>query len=141
MATAGRAEPAYHVIRQWPDSIALASGLSLVPLSQCPARVTITEQQRQEMLEATKPLMQWLNENCHPHCHAVVGQAHIYRKQAAEAERQARKPTLKTTRLPGSVSLKSWMTMIGPRRDPTIETFDEKIKRLGTGQEIAKEEQ
>ena len=36
--------------------------------------VTITEKQRKEMLEAAKPLIKWLNENCHPHCQAVVDQ-------------------------------------------------------------------
>lgn len=34
--------------------------------------MTITKQQQQEMLEAAKPLMKWMNENCHPHCEAVV---------------------------------------------------------------------
>lgn len=24
------------------------------------------------MLEAAKPLIQWMNENCHPHCTAIV---------------------------------------------------------------------
>lgn len=32
----------------------------------------LTEDQRIEMLEAAKPLIKWLNENCHPHCKAVV---------------------------------------------------------------------
>ena len=32
----------------------------------------VTEEQRQSMLEASKPLMQWMNENCHPHCTAHV---------------------------------------------------------------------
>lgn len=31
-----------------------------------------TEDQRKAMLEAAKPLMQWMNENCHPHCSARV---------------------------------------------------------------------
>lgn len=34
----------------------------------------ITEQQNKEMLEAAKPLIKWLNENCHPHCAARVDQ-------------------------------------------------------------------
>ena len=32
----------------------------------------ITEEQRQSMLEAAKPLIAWMNENCHPHCEMVV---------------------------------------------------------------------
>ena len=35
--------------------------------------MTINEAQRQEMLIAAKPLMEWLNNNCHPHCEVVVG--------------------------------------------------------------------
>ena len=38
----------------------------------CP--MTITEKQQEEMLEAAKPLIRWLNENCHPHCTARVDQ-------------------------------------------------------------------
>lgn len=29
------------------------------------------------MLEAAKPLIRWMNENCHPHCEAVVDQMSI----------------------------------------------------------------
>jgi hypothetical protein len=36
--------------------------------------MTITEKQREEMLEAAKPLIKWMNENCHPHCKAIVDQ-------------------------------------------------------------------
>ncbi len=36
--------------------------------------MTITEAQRAEMLAAAKPLIKWLNENCHPHCEATVDQ-------------------------------------------------------------------
>ena len=36
--------------------------------------MTITEQQRKEMLEAAKSLIKWMNENCHPHCTAHVDQ-------------------------------------------------------------------
>ena len=35
-------------------------------------QMIVTEEQRQSMLEASKPLMQWMNENCHPHCTAHV---------------------------------------------------------------------
>jgi len=37
----------------------------------------ITKEQQQEMLEAAKPLMKWMNENCHPHCKMIVGQMHM----------------------------------------------------------------
>ena len=30
--------------------------------------MTITEAQRLSMLEAAKPLMKWMADNCHPHC-------------------------------------------------------------------------
>lgn len=39
--------------------------------------MTITKSQRQEMLEAAKPLMQWLADNCHPHCEAAVDQTSV----------------------------------------------------------------
>lgn len=39
--------------------------------------MTITKEQREGMLEAAKPLMKWLNDNCHPHCKAIVEQANI----------------------------------------------------------------
>ncbi len=34
--------------------------------------MTITKQQQEQMLEAAKPLIKWMNENCHPHCAANV---------------------------------------------------------------------
>lgn len=37
----------------------------------------LTKEQTAEMLEAAKPLMQWLSDNCHPHCSAHVGQVTI----------------------------------------------------------------
>lgn len=36
--------------------------------------MTLTQEQQQQMLEAAKPLIKWLNENCHPHCAAHVDQ-------------------------------------------------------------------
>jgi hypothetical protein len=39
--------------------------------------MSITEKQREEMLEAAKPLMKWLAENFHPHTMAVVHAARI----------------------------------------------------------------
>lgn len=34
--------------------------------------MTITEAQRLSMLEAAKPLMKWMADNCHPHCQIIV---------------------------------------------------------------------
>ena len=34
--------------------------------------MTITKEQLDAMLIAAKPLMQWLRDNCHPHCTASV---------------------------------------------------------------------
>ena len=34
----------------------------------------ITKEQSDSMLEAAKPLIKWLNENCHPHCEIIVDQ-------------------------------------------------------------------
>lgn len=36
--------------------------------------MTITKEQQEQMLEAAKPLIKWLNENCHPHCLALLDQ-------------------------------------------------------------------
>jgi len=32
----------------------------------------LTKEQTTAMLEAAKPLMKWLSDNCHPHCAATV---------------------------------------------------------------------
>lgn len=37
----------------------------------------ISAEQRGAMLEAAKPLIAWMNENCHPHCEARVDQSTI----------------------------------------------------------------
>jgi hypothetical protein len=34
----------------------------------------ISAEQQASMLEAAKPLIKWMNENCHPHCEATVDQ-------------------------------------------------------------------
>lgn len=34
--------------------------------------MTLTEEQRNALLEAAKPLMQWMKDNCHPHCQVQV---------------------------------------------------------------------
>ena len=36
--------------------------------------MTITQEQQQQMLEAAKPLIKWMNDNCNPHCSAQVDQ-------------------------------------------------------------------
>ena len=48
------------------------SKLSIQPKGQ--AAMVISEEQRSSMLEAAKPLIQWMNENCNPHCAARVDQ-------------------------------------------------------------------
>jgi hypothetical protein len=32
----------------------------------------INEEQRKELIHASKPLMEWLRKNCHPHVTAIV---------------------------------------------------------------------
>jgi hypothetical protein len=32
----------------------------------------LTKEQTETILEAAKPLMRWLSDNCHPHCSALV---------------------------------------------------------------------
>ena len=32
----------------------------------------LTEEQLESLREAALPLMQWLSDNCHPHCTAIV---------------------------------------------------------------------
>lgn len=39
--------------------------------------MTLTHDQQQSMLEAAKPLIKWLVENCHPHCTAHVDQTTV----------------------------------------------------------------
>ena len=34
--------------------------------------MTITKEQSEQILEAAKPLIQWINENCHPHTKITV---------------------------------------------------------------------
>lgn len=40
-------------------------------------KMVITPEQRDEMLNAAKPLMKWIAENGHPHCKVLVGPANI----------------------------------------------------------------
>ena len=37
----------------------------------------ISAEQQASMLEAAKPLIAWMNKNCHPHCEARVDQIAI----------------------------------------------------------------
>jgi hypothetical protein len=41
------------------------------------AEVTLTEEQLTELRAAAMPLMQWLNDNCHPHVVAIIDSEHI----------------------------------------------------------------
>lgn len=34
--------------------------------------MTLTQQQQMNMLEAAKPLIEWMNLNCHPYCKTIV---------------------------------------------------------------------
>ena len=35
--------------------------------------MTLTKEQTNEFESAAEPLIEWLNENCHPHVKAIVG--------------------------------------------------------------------
>jgi len=37
-------------------------------------KMTIKKEQQTKMLETAKPIIRWLNENCHPHCEIRVSQ-------------------------------------------------------------------
>ena len=39
--------------------------------------MTLTEEQLTELRAAAMPLMQWLNDNCHPHVVAIIDSEHI----------------------------------------------------------------
>jgi len=34
--------------------------------------MTLTEQQRRDFEAVTRPVIKWLNDNCHPHVSAVI---------------------------------------------------------------------
>jgi len=36
--------------------------------------MVVSKEQFASLLEAAKPLIKWLNDNCHPHCEAIVDQ-------------------------------------------------------------------
>ena len=50
------------------------AGYQIVPQE---TKMAFTNDKRQEMLEAAKPLIKWMNENCHPHCKAIVDQIDV----------------------------------------------------------------
>lgn len=37
----------------------------------------LTKEQAEEMLEAAKPLIKWMSDNCHPHCDAKVASVDV----------------------------------------------------------------
>lgn len=37
----------------------------------------LTQEQNQQMLEASRPLMRWMNENCNPYCVVRVDQSTV----------------------------------------------------------------
>ena len=39
--------------------------------------MTLTPEQFRALLDAAKPLIKWLNDNCHPHCTARVDQVSV----------------------------------------------------------------
>ena len=39
--------------------------------------MTLTEEQLTELRAAALPLMQWINDNCHPHVSAIIDSEHI----------------------------------------------------------------
>jgi hypothetical protein len=40
-------------------------------------KMTLTEKQLTELRTAALPLMQWINDNCHPHVAAIIDSEHI----------------------------------------------------------------
>lgn len=40
--------------------------------------MTLTKEQQDQMLEAAKPLIKWMNDNCHPHCECKVDQTSVH---------------------------------------------------------------
>jgi len=56
----------------FPGTHTALSALSIQPKGQ--ESMIISEDQQASMLEAAKPLIAWMNENCHPHCAARVDQ-------------------------------------------------------------------
>lgn len=47
----------------------------------------LTREQQEQMLIAATPLIQWLNENCHPHCHAHVDCVSVELSEGVAASR------------------------------------------------------
>ncbi len=57
------------------------------------------EARNHSMLEAAKPLIKWMNENCHPHCTAHVDQTGV---ELTEGVATAQTAEFLRDRLPGS---------------------------------------
>lgn len=49
--------------------------------------MTLTREQQAAMLEAAKPLMKWLSDECHPHCNAVVENNSVVLQEGIAAQR------------------------------------------------------
>jgi hypothetical protein len=49
--------------------------------------MTLTWEQFEQMLEAARPLIKWLNENCHPHCTAHVDQVSVELTEGISTDR------------------------------------------------------
>ena len=47
----------------------------------------LTPKQFEEMLEAAKPLMKWISDNCHPHCEAHVDYGSVALKEDVATNR------------------------------------------------------
>jgi hypothetical protein len=51
--------------------------VALSTLYERKVRMIISKEQSKEMLEASKPLIKWMNDNCHPYCECLVDCASI----------------------------------------------------------------
>ena len=49
--------------------------------------MTLTKEQKAALLEAAKPLMKWMNENCNPHCEAHVDQCAVVLTEGIAVQR------------------------------------------------------
>lgn len=54
------------------DGLCGKAGKWFKPKQQKVTDMKLTEKQREQMLEAAKPLIKWMNENVHPECTAYV---------------------------------------------------------------------
>lgn len=49
--------------------------------------MTITKEQAAEMLDAAKPLIRWINDNCHPHTQLTVDHTTVELTEGVAVER------------------------------------------------------